>query len=341
MTGPIVPHEQTRHSEVLADLIARHTSGPGLTSTIVPGLHLFRADAPSSPTHMLYRPSICLIAQGAKVTQQGETTLRYGPAEMLLVSVSLPLTVQILDASPDRPHLALHVDLDPALIATLALEFPDETERAAPPGSLAVTTLDPMVLDAATRLTRLLDTPQHVPALAPGVVRELTYLLLAGPEGARLRALVRTAGQTARIVAAIERLVHDYDRPVAMTTLAASVNMSVSGFHHHFKAVTAMSPLQYQKRLRLQEARRLLLGGASDVTGVSSRVGYDSPSQFSREYRRLFGVSPRQDRGGQRAKGSDSHDFGSREVRLTRMNDISDHVGGRPVGLALGLEGLG
>ncbi len=175
------------------------------------------------------------------------------------------------------------------------MEFPSEVPETGGQAGLVVTALEPLVHDAVRRLLRLLDTPQHIPALAPLILRELVYLLLVGPEGGRLRAMVQTAGQTYRIATAIERLVREYDRPLRVEQMARDVHMSVSGFHHHFKAVTALSPLRFQKRLRLQEARRLLLSREADVTGASFRVGYDSPSQFSREYRRLFGASPRED----------------------------------------------
>ncbi|GGO36886.1 AraC family transcriptional regulator [Deinococcus humi] len=279
----------------LTELLTRHATRLGLQSTAVPGLHLYRAVAASEPVHTVYTPSVCLVAQGRKLVQQGEASLAYGPEDLLLVSVSLPLTARILEASPDRPHLALHVDLAPALIAALAVEFPETAPGAGSQAGLVVTALEPLVQGAVLRLVRLLDTPQHIPALAPLILRELGYLLLVGPEGGRLRAMVQAAGQTHRIATAIERLVREYDRPLRVEQMARDVHMSVSGFHHHFKAVTALSPLQFQKRLRLQEARRLLLGRELDVTGAGFRVGYDSPSQFSREYRRLFGVSPRQD----------------------------------------------
>lgn len=278
----------------LTALLTRHATEPGLQSTAVPGLHLYRAVAQSEPVHTVYTPSVCLVAQGRKLVRQGEAAMPYGPDDLLLISVSLPLTAQILEASPEKPHLALHVDLDPALIAALALESPAAPNAGGQSG-LVVTALEPLVQDAILRLVRLLDTPQHIPVLAPLILRELAYLLLVGPEGGRLRAMVQTAGQTHRIITAVERLVREYDRPLRVEQMARDVHMSVSGFHHHFKAVTALSPVQFQKRLRLLEARRLLLNREVDVTRAGARVGYDSPSQFSREYRRLFGVSPRQD----------------------------------------------
>lgn len=285
-------------SPELTALLGRYATAPGLQSTAVPGLHLYRGVAHDGPVHTVYTPSVCLVAQGRKRVQQGQEALTYGPHELLLVSVSLPLSAQILEGTPERPHLALHVDLDPSLLAALAVDLPVEPRAAAVSQTgLAVTALAPGVQDTLVRLARLLDTPEHIAALAPLILRELSYRLLVGPEGPRLRAMVQTTGHSYRIARAIERLMQEYNQPLSVETLAQDVHMSVSGFHHHFKAVTALSPLQFQKRLRLQEARRLLLGREADITSTSFRVGYDSPSQFSREYRRLFGASPRQDLG--------------------------------------------
>ncbi|MBB5234730.1 AraC-like DNA-binding protein [Deinococcus budaensis] len=295
MSASPAPRTQPAPPPTLTGVLTRHATGPGLQATPVPGLHLYRAGGASEPVHTVYTPSVCLVAQGRKLVQQGETSLTYGPEDLLLVSVSLPLTARILEASPEKPYLALHVDLDPALIAALAVEFPEAAPGGGSQSGLVVTALEPLVQDAVLRLVRLLDRPEHIPALAPLILRELCYLLLVGPEGGRLRAMVQAAGQTGRIARAVERLVREYDRPLRVEQLARDVHMSVSGFHHHFKAVTALSPLQFQKRVRLQEARRLLLGRAVDVTRAGARVGYDSPSQFSREYRRLFGASPRED----------------------------------------------
>lgn len=288
------------HGSELAELIARHATRDGVQPTAVPSLHLYRSFARSEPVHTVYKPSFCLVAQGGKVVTLGTEVLRYDPAHFLLVSVSLPVTAQLLEASPERPHLALHVDLDLALIAALVTELASTEGATLGSGTnvqagLSVSVLEPPLRDAVVRLVRLLDTPEHIPVLAPLITRELLYLLLSGPQGAKLREMALTTGPTHRIVSAIERLERAYDQPLKVEELADEVHMSVSGFHHHFKAVTAMSPLQFQKKLRLQEARRLLLGREVDVTGASLRVGYESPSQFSREYRRLFGASPRQD----------------------------------------------
>ena len=211
------------------------------------------------------------------------------------MAVSLPITAQIREASTERPHLALYIDLDPSLIASLITELdmplePPVEDRT----GLSVSPVEPLLAGAVARLVCLLDTPQHIAFLAPLIMLELGYLLLSGPQGARLREMALTTGRTYRIVSAVEQLVQTYNRPLDVN-LAEEVHMSVSGFYRQFRAVTSVSPLQFQKTLRLQEARRLLLGRESDVTGVSFHVGYESPSQFSREYRRLFGAPPSRD----------------------------------------------
>ncbi len=288
------------HSTELAGLIARHATKDGVQATAVRALHLYRSFVVSEPVHTVYKPSFCLVAQGSKVVTLGTEVLRYDPEHFLLVSVSLPVTSRLLEASPERPHLALHIDLDLTLIAGLITELlsPESKGRDASanvqPG-LSVGILEPPLLDAVVRLVRLLETPGHIPILAPLITRELCYLLLDGPQGSKLREMALTTGPTYRIVNAIESLEQAYHQPLKVEELAEEVHMSVSGFHHHFKAVTTMSPLQFQKKLRLQEARRLLLGREVGVTDASFQVGYQSPSQFSREYRRLFGASPSQD----------------------------------------------
>lgn len=230
------------------------------------------------------------------MTTLGGDVLRYDPEHFLLVSVSLPLTSQILEASPERPYLALHIDLEATLIAELSAELGARRRpRAGVCGGLSVGSLGPLLRDAVLRLVRLLETPDHIPVLAPLILRELCYLLLTGPEGHRLRDMALAGGQTQRVAYAIKRLLREYNRPLRVEALAQEVNMSVSAFYQHFKTVTAMSPLQYQKTVRLQEARRLLLGEMLDVADAGFRVGYESPSQFSREYRRLFGASPKQE----------------------------------------------
>ncbi len=280
----------------LATLISDHATADGVQPTAVPALYLYRSFTLSEPVHTVYKPSLCLVAQGSKTVSLGNETLQYDLEHFLLVAVSLPITAQLLEASPERPHLALHIDLDLSLIASLITELGTPLEPPAEDRTgLSVGAVEPLLRGAVVRLVRLLETPQHIPFLAPLIMRELGYLLLSGPQGARLREMALTTGRTYRIVSAIEHLVQTYDRPLDVAKLAEEVHMSVSSFYHQFRAVTSMSPLQFQKTLRLQEARRLLLSRETDVTGAGFHVGYESPSQFSREYRRLFGAPPSRD----------------------------------------------
>ncbi|KAB8142064.1 AraC family transcriptional regulator [Chloroflexia bacterium SDU3-3] len=279
----------------LAGLIARHATGAGAQPTAVPALYFFQAVEPTDWTHSFYEPSLCLVAQGRKVAALGDEERCYDPAHFLLVSVSLPIGARILEATPERPHLGLHINLDPATVAALAVEHPAAQAGRDAPLGISVGELDALLLDALLRLARLVEQPAHIAALAPLIQREIIYLLLVGAEGPRLRAMAAASGPTQRIASAIGVLRRHYAEPLRMADLAREVGMSVSGLHHHFKAVTAMSPLQYQKHVRLQEARRLMLTQDVDAASASFQVGYESPSQFSREYRRMFGAPPRQD----------------------------------------------
>ncbi|CAN5343304.1 AraC family transcriptional regulator [soil metagenome] len=260
------------------------------------GLLVFRESAPTEVRYGMCFPSFCVIAQGSKEVRLGDRRYRYDPAHYLIASMTLPYATRIIDASPDRPYLGVVVTLDPSLIGSLMVE--DERLSPRPPAAMTaidVSHLDVDLLDAVVRLVRLLDTPDDVRALAPIISREIVYRLLTGEQGDRLRHVVATGGQTNRIAEAIIRLRKELERPLRIEEFARDLGMSVSGFHHHFKAVTAMSPLQFQKQLRLQEARKLMLGDRLDATNAASRVGYVDPSQFSREYKRLFGEPPMRD----------------------------------------------
>ncbi|OWK32651.1 AraC family transcriptional regulator [Sphingomonas mucosissima] len=278
----------------LAALIDRHVVGMGICSTQLPHVSLIRADQPSTPTPAVYEASLCLIAQGSKRVSIGEHSVVYDAAHYLLVSVDLPLVGHIIDASPDRPYLCCKIDLDTPMLADLMVS---EGGRV-PPTDLQVLGVypsDPDLIDAAYRLVRLLDRPETIGALAPLIEREILYRLLTGPHGPMLRH-VATAGshlnQVSRAIAAIRRR---FDGPIRIEEVAAEAGMSASSLHAHFKAITRMTPLEYQKQLRLQEARRLMLVGGATAGTAGFAVGYESPSQFSREYRRLFGAPPRQD----------------------------------------------
>ncbi|APX66103.1 AraC family transcriptional regulator [Sphingomonas sp. gentR] len=278
----------------LSTLIDRHVVGTGICSTAMPRVSLIRADAPSTPTPAVYEASLCIIAQGSKRVSIGEHSVVYDAAHYLLVSVDLPLVGHVLDASPERPYLCCKIDLDAAMLADL---------MASEGGGVARTDLsvlgvypgDPDLIDAACRLIGLLDRPDTIRALAPLIEREILYRLLTGPHGPMLRH-VATAGshlnQVSRAIAAIRRR---FDAPIRIADVAAEAGMSASSLHAHFKAITRMTPLEYQKQLRLQEARRLMLTEGATASTAGFAVGYESPSQFSREYRRLFGAPPRAD----------------------------------------------
>ncbi|MGR6327436.1 AraC family transcriptional regulator [Sphingomonas sp. XXL09] len=278
----------------LSALIDRYVVGTGICSTAMPHVSLIRADAPSTPTPAVYEASLCIIAQGSKRVSLGEHSVVYDAARYLLVSVDLPLVGHVLDASPERPYLCCKIDLDAAMLADLMASEGGAVARTDLP-VLGVYPGDPDLIDAACRLVGLLDRPDTIRALAPLIEREILYRLLTGPHGPMLRH-VATAGshlnQVSRAIAAIRRR---FDAPIRIDDVAAEAGMSSSSLHVHFKAVTRMTPLEYQKQLRLQEARRLMLAEGATASTAGFAVGYESPSQFSREYRRLFGAPPRAD----------------------------------------------
>jgi AraC-like DNA-binding protein len=278
----------------LASAIERHAGTDGAFDTAVPGLLLFRASVPSEHNADLYEPSLCVVAQGAKeVILEGEA-YRYDPAHSLLVSVDLPVTSRVVEATPGRPCMVVRVSLDPAVVGELLTE--GTAQPSGPPvRGIAASPVEPLLLNAVTRFVALLDRPRDIGPLAPLVLREVTYRVLDGPQGARLRQIASVGAPAQRIARAIRWLNDHFTDPLRVEALAKHVGLSPSAFHLHFKNVTALSPLQYQKRLRLQEARRLMLGDGIDAAEAAFRVGYESPSQFGREYLRMFGSSPRRD----------------------------------------------
>jgi AraC-like DNA-binding protein len=260
------------------------------------GLHLHRHSMPPGPIHGVLEPSLCLVVQGSKEFLLGESRYRYDPAHYLLATVDLPHVGQILEASQERPFLSLRLELAPVLIGSIMAEV----DYAAPSGqadvrAIAVSPVDANLLDAIVRLVRLLDSCSEARVLMPLIMREIVFRLLMGDQGVRLRHLAVLGGYASHIARAIERLRKDYDQPLRIEQLAREMGMSVSGLHHHFKAVTALSPLQFQKQLRLQEARRLMLSEDLDAARAAFRVGYHDASHFNREYKSLFGVPPLRD----------------------------------------------
>jgi AraC-like DNA-binding protein len=283
------------NSAELVERIARAVPADGSAEPL-PGLHLHRVSAPRGPMHGVLNPAFCVIAQGSKEVFLGDTQYQYDPDHYLLVTVGLPITSQVVAASPERPYLSLRLDLDLALLGSMVVE----TEQAARHSrsdalAMAVSSLDGSLLDAVVRLVRLADSPAEAGFLTPLITREILYRLLLGEQGDLLRRIAVEGGHTNLVVKAIGRLRDEYDRPLRIDDLARASGMSVSGFHHHFKAVTGMSPLQYQKRHRLQEARRLMLGEHLDAATTAFRVGYEDAAHFNREYKRLFGAPPMRD----------------------------------------------
>jgi AraC-like DNA-binding protein len=282
--------------EELATLIERNTGRDGVHATAIAPLFLSRASAPSEPVSMVFEPALCVTARGRKRLLLADEDYSYDPAHFLLVSVDLPIVGQVVSASPEDPYLGLRIDLDIAQVGEIVMMADAPVPRGAAPGrGLAVSAIDPPLLDAVIRLVRLLESPRDAAVLAPLVLREITYRVLTGVQGPRLRQIAAQGAPAQRIALAINWLKRNFAQRFRIETVAREAHMSPSALHQHFKLVTAMSPLQYQKRLRLQEARRLMLGEGLDAAAAGYRVGYESPSQFSREYRRLFGQPPRRD----------------------------------------------
>jgi AraC-like DNA-binding protein len=283
------------HRDELAALIACAVRAEGKVEPLA-GLHLSRTVRPFERVHTVSGPAFCVIAQGSKEIFLGPERYQYDPAHYLLVTAALPLAGHVLEASPERPYLSLRLELDPSLVGSVIVEAGHPApHRPANVRAIDVSALDAGLLDAVVRLVRLVDLPAEARFMAPLITREIIYRLLQGEQGARLRHMADPGGHTHRIASAIERLRRDFNQPLRIERLARELGMSVSGFHHHFKAVTALSPLQFQKQLRLQEARRLMLGEHLDDAAAAHRVGYGNASHFNREYKRLFGLPPIRD----------------------------------------------
>jgi AraC-like DNA-binding protein len=282
----------------LAALIEKSTGLDGMHSTPLAPLVLYRSSRPSEPIPTIYEPSLCIVAQGRKLIMNGSDTYYYSPSEYLLVSVALPRTGQVVEATPSKPYLALQLKFDHSQINEAMLkDVPDATGEE-PENQSSAFGLNPMsedLMQAIIRLMQLLEKPRDAAVLFPLIRSEILYRLLTGAQGHRLRQIAHSSSHTYRIARAIDWLKRNYTENLRIAEVAQIAHMSPSGFHQHFKAVTAMTPLQFQKQLRLQEARRLLLSEDLDATTVSHRVGYESPSQFSREYSRLFGAPPLRD----------------------------------------------
>ena len=279
----------------LVERIARAVREDGVIKPL-PGLTLFRFSAPIGGRLAILDPAFCMIAQGSKEIHLAEEHYRYDPYRYLLSTVGLPVVGQVIEASRERPYLALRLELDPILVGSVMVGS-GYTASARQSGvrAMAVSPLDVNLLDAVLRMVRLVNSPTEATFLMPLITREIVYRLLTGEQGDRLRHIAVVGGYGSPISRAIERLRQDFNEPLRIESLASEMGMSVSGFHHHFKAVTAMSPLQFQKQMRLQEARRLMLSEGLDAASAAYRVGYGDASQFNREYKRLMGLPPMRD----------------------------------------------
>jgi AraC-like DNA-binding protein len=274
----------------LSELLRRYCHSD-LTITAIPRVTLSRSCVTTSLSPGIYYPLLCVIAQGRKRVFLGNEEFHCDATSYLVASVDLPVSGQVLEA----PCLGFVLALDVATLAALLLEMPPAALNCAPSKAMAINKLDDELLDPILRLIRLLDKPEHIPILAPLIEREILYRLLLGPRGEMLRQLALPASRLSQIRRAIDQIRSRFDQPLRVEELARAAGMSQPSFHRHFRAVTAMSPLQFQKQIRLQEARRRLLSQHADAAGIGFEVGYESASQFSREYSRLFGSPPGRD----------------------------------------------
>lgn len=284
----LVPYQKE-----LAQLIENNTDGDGVHPTVIPSLSMIRDSVTTLPSFSVHEPSICIVAQGTKVVILGDECYTYGPSSYLVVSLVSPVSAQVIQATPDAPYLCIQLKFDPKDVLGLMnvsdqpLPAKRDSQRA-----LFVDKTRASLLDAVIRLVRLLDNPEDVPVLSPLIIREILYRILNGGQGNALKQIAMSGSSSNRIANVVQRIKQNYTTPLRIEELASIANMAPSSLHRHFKKVTAMSPLQYQKQLQLQEARRILLSESAEAADVAFQVGYESPTQFSREYTRLFGLPP-------------------------------------------------
>lgn len=283
-------------SQKLADKISQRTKEKKHTDTQIAGLTFYREEATSNCSVCVVEPSIAIVVQGSKCMTLDQNSYLYNQYKFLITTINLPATVSVLEANNDKPYLGLTFKLDLKKISELLLEYPDiVSENATKDPGMALGTMTPALLDGISRLVSLLDEPSAIPVLTPLIEREIYWRLLTSNQGARLKQIVSTGSKSHRIAKTVEWIRENYNQTFRIEEMAEIAQMSASTFHHYFRELTAMSPLQYQKHLRLTEARRLMLSEKLDAAKVAYHVGYESPSQFSREYSRLFGAPPKRD----------------------------------------------
>ncbi|WP_246333326.1 AraC family transcriptional regulator [Aureimonas mangrovi] len=270
--------------------------GQGLFPTAMEGVNIVRSFQAMMPIRQIYSPSLCVVLQGAKEILFGAERLEYRELECLVVSVEMPACGRVIEASEAAPYVGMMIDLDIAMLRDVLNQMDATPEPASGPGPCAfVGKVDEPLADCVSRLIRMSQTPKAVPILYPSVMREICYWLLSGPHGGEICNLALPESNTERIVRAIYLLRRNFARTMRVEQLASEARMSPSSFHQHFKAMTSMTPLQFQKQLRLLEARRLMIADAASVSEAAYQVGYESASQFSREYSRTFGIAPKRD----------------------------------------------
>lgn len=289
MTSPPTPQQEIRN------LMDRLLPQEGCLRSAIDGLHLYRSLEPSEPAALEYKPGLAYVAQGAKTVMLGTEQFNYREGEYLLTSIGLPVMAHVTQASKEQPFLCFLLDIDVLLLTETMNQIGHDLPVADCQCGMSVNLPSPSLLDCCVRLLRLLETPAAIPVLLPLIRKEIAYHLLTGPDSARLRNMAAAESQTHRIGRAIGWIKEHFASPLRIDDLAAHVSMSASSLHHHFKTVTAMTPMQYQKLLRLQNARQLMLIDKIDASAAGYRVGYESPSQFSREYARHFGLAPMRD----------------------------------------------
>jgi AraC-like DNA-binding protein len=288
--------------EKFAEAVKRYTEAQAGASpfvTAVPGLTLLRSDQVKRTTHLIYKPALCIVAQGAKWTTFGDRRFEYRAGQALVVTVEMPAFGTVAEASPTEPYLGVIIEFDMGIIRDVmesmkTLDILPVMNDDVGQG-VFVTNFDGSLADCALRMVRLLETPQAIPILYPAIMREICYWLLSGPDGGEVIRMTLGKSHTRDVLHAIHALRDRFAEPMRIEELASAAHLSPSAFHRQFKSITSMTPLQYQKQLRLFEARRLMVAEEANVETAAFQVGYESPSQFSREYSRLFGMPPRRD----------------------------------------------
>lgn len=292
----------------LVEAVRRYTDAQTAESpflTAIEGVTILRSDQERRPNHHILRPALCMVVQGAKRTMVGNKRFDYRAGQALIVSVEMPAFGRVVEANPSEPYLGLIIEFDPSIMREVieGLDAPPRSTRTVRPGALVMDFSGPLS-DCALRIVRLLETPSAIPILYPAIMREICYWILTGPHGGDVMRMTLANSHSQRVIAAIHSLRERFAESVRIDELASLAGMSPSAFHRQFKAITAMTPLQYQKQIRLLEARRLIVTDAANAETAAFQVGYESPSQFSREYSRMFGAPPRRDAAVLRAMAS-------------------------------------